>query len=233
MKLPSLSILIPCYNTQSTVFEVITTAYAVGKQVASSLEIIAIDDASTDKTKEILHTLQKRIPVLKIRTHTSNMGYGETIKELYTNASNIWLFSLPSDNQFDAGEIKKLIPYSNNADMILGLRAVRNDNSSRKIQSSVYNRLLSLLYGLSLRDVNTIRLMKKKVIQSVPLVSHSAFVDAELAIRMKTDGMTVIEVPITHKIRYDKGGSGGKIFKTILPTIVDMIKMRYLLITDR
>lgn len=223
MKLPSLSIIIPCYNVQSTVEYVVANAYRVGKKISRKLEIIVVDDASSDNTARILNTLKKTVKCLRVITHKKNCGYGKTIKELYTQAKNAWIFSLPGDDQFEASEIEKLVPFTQNSDMILGYRIHRHDPKNRLVQSSVYNRLLNLLFGLSLCDVNTIRLMKRSSFLKISLTSDSAFVDAELAICMKKNAMKTVEIPILHKERKDKSGSGGKFFKTILPTIIDMI----------
>lgn len=226
MKLSSLTIVIPCYNTETTVQDVVLNAHTISKQVSRSVEILTLDDASTDNTPLILLNLKSKIPSLRILTHRANKGYGETIKTLYQKATGDWIFSLPSDDQFDAAELMKLLPYTTSADMILGRRIKRNDIAKRRLQSQIYNVLLRIFFGLNLHDANTIRLMKKSVITALPLVSRSAFVDAELAIRMEQHGYTIREVPVTHKIRADKGGSGGKFFKTILPTMIDMVKMR-------
>lgn len=67
--------------------------------------------------------------------------------------------------------------------------------------------------------------MKRQVIQSVKLVSDSAFVDAELAIRAKRKGYRIVEIPVIHKMRADSGATGGNFRKTILPTIYDTITM--------
>lgn len=220
----SLSILIPCYNVEHSVESVVLDAYEVGRTVTKKLEIIVLNDASSDRTPEILRMLSKRIPRLRIISHADNKGYGHTIRELYKSGGNDWLFSLPGDGQFDAGEIRKLIPQTGTADMILGYRKIRHDPKNRLAQSAFYNGLLRLLFGISLHDVNTIRLIKKSVIERTLLTTTSAFVDAELAIRMARAGLIIKEIPIIHKSRRDKGGSGGKFFKTILPTIVDMVK---------
>ena len=80
-----------------------------------------------------------------------------------------------------------------------------------------------MLYHVDLHDSNSVRLMKTSVMKSVSLTSSSAFVDAELAIRAKRAGFTIIEIPIAHRARAGAGASGGKL-KVILPTIMDMIK---------
>jgi len=225
MKLSSVSILIPCYNVALTVDSVVNDAYTTGKKATNHLEIIALDDASRDTTLHQLLSLQKTIPCLRIIRHAINQGYGKTIKELYYAAKNDWLFSLPSDNQFDARELFKLLPLTLRADMILGQRILRKDTERRLIQSKTYNALLNLMFGLSIHDVNTIRLMKRQVIQSVKLFSDSAFVDAELAIRAKRKGFRIVEIPVIHKMRKDSGATGGNFRKTILPTINDMLVM--------
>ena len=227
MKLSSVSILIPCYNVALTVDSVVNDAYTTGKKATNHLEIIALDDASRDTTLHQLLSLQKTIPCLRIIRHAINQGYGKTIKELYYAAKNDWLFSLPSDNQFDARELFKLLPLTPRADMILGQRVLRRDTGRRLVQSKTYNALLNLMFGLPIHDVNTIRLMKRQVIQSVKLVSDSAFVDAELAIRAKRKGFRIVETPVIHKMRKDGGATGGNIRKTILPTIYDMFRMMY------
>lgn len=223
----SLSIIIPCFNVEKTVRYVVTNAYKTGKEVSRTLEIIATDDASRDETGIILKKLQKKIPTLKIITHTRNQGYGKTIKELYTHAKYDCIFSLPGDDQFEAAQIHTLIPNLKNADMILGWRSKRHDPTNRLLQSKMYNAILNILFGLQLHDVNTIRLMKKKVISEIKLKSDSAFVDAELAIAAKQKGFKIHEVSVIHKQRHHSGATGGKFIKTILPTIIDILRLQF------
>lgn len=224
---PTVSILIPCYNVAETVRSVVTDAESVAKKVARMHEIIAVDDASDDATGAILSKLRRSVPSLRVITHRTNQGYGNTIKELYESAKYDWLFSLPGDGQFDAGEIRKLLPEITRVDMILGWRSHRNDPAVRLFQSRLYNSILNILFRLNLHDVNTIRLMKKAVISSVRLKSDSAFVDAELAIAAGKRGFVIREIPVAHKQRHHHGATGGKFIKTILPTITDIIRLQF------
>ncbi|HUD19819.1 MAG TPA: glycosyltransferase family 2 protein [Patescibacteria group bacterium] len=227
MRLSSLSILIPAYNVEHTINKVVTDAHAVGKQVTDNLEIIVTDDASGDATgKQLLH-LKQTVPHLRIITHKINRGYGKTIKELYQLGRREWLFSLPGDDQFDAKELMALLPETKHADMILGWREKRQDSLRRLIQSKTYNAILNILFHLNVHDVNTIRLMKRSVVHSIPLNSDTAFVDAELAIRLQKKKLKIIEIPIHHKMRKDTGATGGKFIITIYPTIIDIIRMKF------
>ncbi len=221
--LQSLSILIPAYNVVETLPTVLEKARKAGRSITTELEIVVVDDGSTDGTPELLKKLQKQWKELKVITHTHNQGYGMSIKDLYYAGTHQWLVTLPGDDQIDPAEILKLEPSHTKADMIMGKRQIRNDHIKRKIQSKTYNFLLKFLFRIPTTDVNTIRLMKQEIMKHVILKMKSPFVDAELVLKAHKQGYTITEVPIIHKPRITPGATGGKFFQTILPTVSDMI----------
>ncbi len=225
MKLQSLTCIIPTFNNEETIETVIEKVNDIGMLAAKSFSLIVCNDGSFDETASILKNLQKKYANLRVITHTVNKGYGLTIKELYYEAKGEWLFSVPGDFQIDPKELEKLLPHAGHADMILGWRVSRHDPKERLVQSSVYNQLLRLLFGISIHDVNTVRLMKTSILQSIHLQSSSAFVDAELVIQAIRNGYIVKEIPIDHK-RDDQKGSGGHL-GTILSTIAETILFRF------
>ena len=220
----SLSILIPSYRDEVTINAVVTKARNVGRRLKIPFEILVINDASPDHLAQKLAKLQKTIPELNVVTHLSNQGYGGTIKELYSAGTKEWLFTVPGDYQVSAEELMRLLPLTNQADMILGRRTNRSDIPSRKQQSAVYNWLLQTLFHIPVHDANSVRLMRRSIMQKVKLTSSSAFVDAELVLRTRDAGFRIAEAPITHRSRAGGSGSGGGgSLKTILPTIKDMV----------
>lgn len=222
MKLPSLSFLIPAYNDESTIEQLIRRAIEVGRSVAENIEVLVVDDASTDDTGKLLDSLEKKHKELRVIHNSINLGYGGAVKLLYYFGKSDWLFSIPGDFQIDPSEVVKLVDRTDQADMILGLRKNRMDTMNRKRQSNIYNTLLRYLFGIPIHDINSVRLMKRSMMQTIRLTTNSAFVDAELAIRSIRMGYTVIEVPIEHKERLGSSGAGGKV-SVILPTIGDMV----------
>jgi glycosyltransferase involved in cell wall biosynthesis len=223
---PTVSFLIPAYRDEDTISTVVSEAVALGKKITSKFEVIVINDASPDATGEVLEKLKKQFNQLKVITHQKNAGYGGTIKDLYYAGKNEWLFTVPGDNQIPVSEITKLMPFINKADIILGRRVNRHDPPARLRQSKIYNVLLHILYGIKIHDVNTVRLIRRSVMEKIKLTTTSAFVDAEQLISAGRAGFKIIEVPIEHSARSDESGAGGGSLRTILPTIVDMIKFR-------
>lgn len=228
--LSSLSILIPAYNDAQTIESLVFESISQGEKVASDVEIVVINDASSDNTRKILDSLGKKYSQVVVKHHTRNQGYGGTIKELYYVGRSEWIFTLPGDFQIEPKEMIKLIPFTKEADMIIGWRNDRHDPPERLRQSRIYNTILQLLFGIRLHDVNSVRLMKRSMMQHIRLLTQSAFVDAELAIHARDMGFRIVEVPIEHKKRETMGAGGGSL-KTILPTIQDMFAFRLGLIT--
>ncbi len=216
----SLTFIIPAYNDAGTIQTVVKKTVAVGKTLRIPFTILIIDDKSSDRTPDILKHLS--YPNVHVIFHRKNLGYGQTIKELYTKAGNQWLFSLPGDYQIEPNELRKLWRRKDAADMIIGWRKTRHDTPARLRESWIYNALLRILFGLPFHDVNSVRLMKTSLMKSIRLTSTSAFMDAELIIRAVRADYRVIEIPISHRARADAGGMGGKL-TTIVPTIKDML----------
>lgn len=224
MRLSSFSFLIPAYNDEETIEKLVVDAISVGKTITDTLEVLIVNDASSDKTADVLTSLVKQYPrIVRVITHVHNQGYGGAIKALYYEGKGEWLFTVPGDYQIDPKEVLALIPYIDTADMILGRRVSRQDSKERIRQSKIYNSLIQLLFHLPIHDVNTVRLLRSSVMRSVRLTTTSAFVDAELAIRMNRMDYRIVEAPIGHKMREGSVGGGGKL-QTILPTIWDMIR---------
>ncbi len=94
-----------------------------------------------------------------------------------------FVFSLPGDYQYAPKELLKMAEGIARYDFVIGLRVKRNDPWRRKLQSSIYNLMLRIFYGLKHKDVNSIKLFKREILDHVKLQSPTAFVDAELCIQ--------------------------------------------------
>lgn len=225
MRQLSISLIIPAYNDESTVGRLVRDADALLKSICSDYEIIVTNDGSKDGTMSVLQESAASCPQLRLIDHEVNRGFGFTIRELYMSARKELIFSLPGDYQYHPKELLRMLEGLRDHDFVIGLRVKRNDPLRRKIQSQVYNAMLGVFYGNKHKDVNSIKLFKRVILDKIHLQSTTAFVDAELVIRAERAGFKVIEIPIEHLPRLFQGASGGKL-SVILDTFGDLIKMR-------
>lgn len=223
--LTSLSLIIPAYNDESSVGRLIADSIAILNVICPDYEIIVTNDGSKDNTLAILQDWASKNDRVRVINHEVNQGFGLTIKELYYAAQKNAVISLPGDYQYSPKELIKMADGLKNYDFVIGLRVKRNDPWRRKLQSAVYNLMLRIIYGHKHKDVNSIKLYKRDILNHIQLQSVTAFVDAEFCIRAEKAGYRVIEVPINHLPRLSQGASGGKI-SVITQTFADLINMR-------
>lgn len=223
--LSSVSLVIPTYNDESTVGKLITDGARLLHDVCPDYEIIVVNDGSKDKTWEVLGKAAQANNHVRLINHEINQGYGQTIKELYYAAQKNLVFSLPGDYQYAPKELLAMAEGLAKYDFVIGLRVKRNDPWRRKMQSAVYNFMLRVLYGLKHKDVNSIKLFKREILNHIQLQSSTAFVDAELCIRAEKAGYHIVEIPIEHLPRLSQGASGGKL-SVIAQTFGDLLSMR-------
>lgn len=222
---PDLSIIIPAYNDAGSIEAVVREAVYVASQAAARHEILVVNDGSRDSTGEILDKLSHEIESLRVIHHPVNQGFGATMRELYQTAAGKLVFSIPGDGQIRASQLERMLPAAEFADLVVGWREIRNDARRRKNQSYVYNFLIRLLYRVTIGDVNSVKLIHRRVLDAVrPLETESPFIDAELCIRTLRRGMIIRGVVIEHMPRQYGSGSGGK-FGIIWSTIRDMLLM--------
>jgi glycosyltransferase involved in cell wall biosynthesis len=221
---PDLSIVIPAYNDSGSIEGVVREASFVARKVSPRFEILVVNDGSRDSTGEILDKLSRETEGLRVIHHGSNRGFGFTIRELYQSARGELVFSLPGDGQIRAPQLERMLPVAPLADIVVGWREIRNDASRRKLQSYVYNFLIRFLYRVTIGDVNSVKLIHRRVLEGMTLETQSPFVDAELCISALRRGMIIRGVVVEHMPRQFGEGSGGK-GRIILETIVDMLRM--------
>ena len=219
-----ISVVIPAYNDQATIETVVSEAIEVVSGLATDYEIFVVNDASRDDTGALLNRLAQADKAIRVVHHETNRGYGATIAELYMGAKADLVFSTPGDRQLRPRELLKMLPVTRSFDIVIGRRKERQDPFIRKVYSFIYNSLIRILYGLKVQDINSIKLIKRKVLEHIHFEVTSAFTDAELCIRAARLGYRVGEVNVEHLARAYGEASGGK-FNIMWDTFVDSIRM--------
>ena len=173
--LTSISLVIPAYNDETTVGRLVTDSVALLEKVCPDYEIIVTNDGSKDSTLSILNDLASTNPRIRVINHVVNMGYGATIRELYLAGKKDLIGSLPGDYQYAPKELIQMAEGLRNYDFVIGLRVHRNDPWRRKLQSKVYNLTLRVLYGHKHKDVNSIKLFRREILNHISSFSAARF----------------------------------------------------------
>jgi glycosyltransferase involved in cell wall biosynthesis len=196
----SLSIFFPCYNDAGTIGSLVASADAVAREFADDYEIIVVDDASTDSSREVLRELQASYPRLRLVLHDRNRGYGGALRSGFTNASKDLVFYTDGDGQYDVFELRRFLPImQDGVDVVNGYKIARSDPLHRVIIGVVYLRLMRLLFNFKARDVDCdFRLLRRSVFDTITLEHDSGVICLELVKKLELAGYRFAEYPVHH-----------------------------------
>lgn len=159
---PDLAVVIPVYNEQDSLTELLRDWKTVFDSTGSPYTIILIDDGSKDNSLQLLKTLQQNDPTLDVHTQ-KNAGHGPAILKGYQLAvlTAHWVFQIDSDHQLDTAAFQTLWDNRNQYDLLLAQRTDKNATFGRQCVSGVSKFIVNLFFGRGIRDVNSpYRLMR-------------------------------------------------------------------------
>jgi len=164
----NLYIIIPAYNEEANIENVVSEWYAVVDKIGNDSRLVVIDDGSKDSTYRILAELEKKYPILKAITKP-NEGHGATLLYGYNYAverRDDYIFQTDSDGQTLPGEFRQFWEKRHEFDAVIGYRNHREDGFSRIIVTKTLKLVLRVIFGLNVTDANTpYRLMKRRLLE--------------------------------------------------------------------
>ncbi|HEX7344914.1 MAG TPA: glycosyltransferase family 2 protein [bacterium] len=215
----SISVFLPAYNEEENIEQAVMNSVKVLREISDDWEVIVVNDASKDRTKEIAERLVREVPGVRLINHEKNTRLGGALRSGFANSTKELVFYTDADNPIDMKDLKMAVPIMAQADFITGYRLNRDEPLKRKVYSRCYNWLIRLLFGLKVRDVNfSFKLVRQEVLKKARLRSMGSFIDAELLIEARKYGFRIKEVGIRYYPRV-KGESTlatpGVIFKIL------------------
>ena len=223
----NLSIILPVYNEEKNIKNVVINIIANIKNYTNDFEIILIDDGSTDKTKDIIQELSRQYPNLRDLYHKKNKGYGAALKTGIAQAAKEWLLIIDSDGQYEINDLKAFWEQKSSCDFILGYRTKRSDGIYRTVLARLGNCIANLFLktDVFVNDVDCgFKLFKTKELQFLPLTSHGALISFEIIKRLLENHTYFIQLPVTHYKRRE-GKSKYIRFIHIVEIIGEFIKL--------
>jgi dolichol-phosphate mannosyltransferase len=202
----NVAVVLPAYNEQNNLTPLITELFEVAHRDALALQIIVVDDGSTDGTAAELAGLQRRVPRLHVVTHPVNRGFAQALKTGIAAARECGCDAavfMDSDLSHRPDDLRKLVSaLSGGADVALGSRFVPGGGMIgvplwRRVISQAGNQFGRRVLGLTLTDLTTgYRAMRLPVLDALALGEDGFTIQLESVVKAYAAGFTIVEVPI-------------------------------------
>jgi glycosyltransferase involved in cell wall biosynthesis len=230
-KPPSLSVFFPAYNDGGTIASMVIRTVKTAAELTPDFEVIVVDDGSGDGTADIADELARTYPQVRAVHHPTNRDYGAALQTGFRSATKDLIFYTDGDAQYDPTELALLWPHmSDGVDLVNGYKISRSDPMHRIIIGRVYHHVVSLLFGLRLRDVDCdFRLMRRRIFERIDLEKTSGIICVEMIKKIQDAGFRTVEVPVHHFHR-THGKSEFFNFRRLFRTGRDLLVLWYALV---
>src|SRR5688572_18724176 len=198
---PLLSVIVPCYNERATVAELLRRVH----DVPIDKEIIVVDDASTDGSRDIVAKLTTQWPEIRHVIQSPNQGKGAAIRRGIELARGEVIIIQDADLEYDPEEYPKLLQpiVDGDADVVFGSRFEGYPRRVMMYWHTLGNRFLTFLSNattnLNLTDMEVCyKVFRRDVIQSLKLNSNRFGFEPEVTAKVARRGYRIYEVPISY-----------------------------------
>ena len=198
-----LSIVVPAYNEEHTIGDVIDRLRATLQKIGFVYEILVVDDCSRDRSAEI--SLGKHVKVYSLKQH---MGKGYALRAGFSKAKGEIIVTIDSDGSNRPEELPLLLKpiLQDKADLVIGSRFSGNTPTSGKRFNAagvrIFNLMIRVLTGAAVSDSQSgYRAMKSEVLENLSLKSGGYEIESEMLVKIARRRFRVREVPVSFEQR--------------------------------
>ena len=194
------SVILPAYNEAENLVELIPEVLRCLDGTDLSLEVIVVDDGSTDGTAAVVSELVREHPEVHGIRLRRNLGKSAALQVGFARAEGGVLVTMDADGQDDPAEVPKLLAgLDEGADLVTGQRAVRHDRLVKRVTSRAYNLATRAVTGVRGSDLNSgLKAMRPEVANSVELYGE---LHRYIPVMAHWAGYRTGEVPVQHHAR--------------------------------
>ncbi len=224
-----LSVVIPIFNEEPTIGDVIGRLKTTMQKIGFKHEIIVVDDCSEDRSLEI--SKSQNVKVYSLKKH---MGKGYALRTGFAKAKGEIIATIDSDGSHRPEELPRLLApiLQHKADLVIGSRFLRQKPvSTRKLNAlgvRLFNVLIKILTRTEVSDSQSgYRVIKSEVLKNLSLKSGEYEIESEMLVKTARRGFRVREVPISFEQRtYGKSRLDPMVdgFKILLSIVLAYVK---------
>lgn len=222
----SLTVVIPAFNEAANVVAMVGEAiHRLCANPRCRVEVILVDDGSTDETRNEMNNLARTFSNVRIVSHEVNIGLGAAIYSGMAVASGDWISWLPADGQIPPENIDLLAQVVNDTKVAILLRPEQQRSIGRRILTTLFHVVVRVAVSDQYRRYSGVFLVPRHRVASLKLVANTAVQNLAVVERCRLDGAQVIAVEGTLRPRAS-GVSKVANPKTSVQTLMETLSMR-------
>ena len=225
---PVLSVVLPCHNEQENLLPLIQAIRDSLGSLKMTFEIVVTDDASTDRSWEVLKQMAATNPGLRLQRFATNSGQSAALWAGIRAARGSIIATLDSDLQNDPRDLPLLIASLDKFDCVCGSRVAargQGDNFMRIVSSRIANSVRNRLSGENISDAGCcFRVFKRECVANLKFFKG---MHRFLPTLIKMEGYTVTEIPIRQNPRV-AGASHYGVWNRLLGSFYDLLAVRWM-----
>jgi len=223
---PEISVVVPLRNESANVLPLVERIFAALEKSLGGMELLLVDDASTDDTWQQILRARQFYPGLHAIKHPQNRGQSAALWTGFKASKGKIIATLDGDLQNDPADLARMQSLLADCDMVCGVRTKRADNWVRRVSSKIARSARRTMLGVDFADTGcNLRVFKRTVLETVPGFDG---IHRFMPVFVHNVGLSVKEVPVTHHPR-TAGRSNYGIGNRLGRGIRDLIMVRWFL----
>ena len=200
---PEFSFFVPFFNERESLPIALDTLLAAFAPLRKDgLEVILVDDGSSDGSESIADEYAVAHPVVRVVRHPRNLGYGRAMCTGFRACRGQVVGYTDADLPADPLRYVEALEQMDGIDLLLGYPTEHVQRRHRRVYTAGFNALVRVMFGVHVRNINfSFKLLRRRIVDRLTLNAQSGFVDAQIVIEAHRAGAVIREIPIVFQPR--------------------------------